>query len=86
MTAATLTLKTPAAPIAREAPAKTKSKPQTERKSWFARFLDTLIEARMRQAQREIEHYLVTTAPEDLREKYAGKFGQYDDIGVRFMR
>jgi hypothetical protein len=82
MTTATLTLKTPAAaPAVPEVPAKTKP----QRKSWFARVFDAMVEARMRHAQREIERYLLTTAPEDLRKRYAGKYGTYDDVGVRFM-
>jgi len=79
MTTATLTLKAPAA--APEAPAKTKP----QRKSWLARIYNAMVEARMRHAQREIERYLLTTAPEDLRKHYAGKFGTYDDVGMRFM-
>ena len=83
MTTATLTLKTPvAAPIAGEAPAKTKP----DGKNWLARFFDALIEARMRHARREIERYLATTAPEELRKEHAGKYGTYDDVGVRFVR
>jgi hypothetical protein len=74
-------MKTPAAaPIAGDVAAK------TERKGWFAHLMDALVEARMRQARREIERYLAIAAPDDLRKNYAGKFGAYDDVGVRFMR
>jgi len=86
MSAATLTLKTPTAPIAREAPAKTETKVASQRKPWYARWFDAMVEARMRQAEREVERYLLISAPYYLREKHAGKFGTYDDVGVRFMR
>ena len=80
MSTATLTLKAPIAPIAGAAASKGKSQ-----RTWLQRFYDAMIEARMRQARRELGRYLATVPQDEVKE--AGlRVGLTDDAALPFTR
>jgi inactivated superfamily I helicase len=81
MSTATLTMKAPTVPTAGAVAAKAKA----QRKRWLQRFYDALVEARMRQARREIARYLSTVPQDDVRA--AGlRVGLKDDAALPFTR
>jgi hypothetical protein len=76
MTTATLTMKVPAAP-------NVAAKPQ--RKSWLQRSYDALVEARMRQARRELAAFHAMVPDDEV--KQAGlRVGLKDDDALPFTR